>query len=106
MGQRRQRLQQMYGKFFNYRPSTITLWIFAKNVPLKGNDVEIISSKQEEKFKATTFVFNILKLNTNPKVLIQEFAWSLHLFGQNSMYMIAELSAFVSFLVLLSIMDK
>ena len=37
--------------------------------------MEIISSKQEEEFKATTFVVNILKLHTNPKVLIQEFIW-------------------------------
>ena len=39
--------------------------------------MEIISSKQEGEFKATTFVVNILKLHTNPEVLIQEFAWSL-----------------------------
>ena len=41
--------------------------------------MEIISSKQEEEFKATTFVVNILKLlqaHTNPKVLNQEFVWS------------------------------
>ena len=39
--------------------------------------MEIISSKQEEEFEpATTFVVNILKLHTNPKVLIQEFVWS------------------------------
>ena len=37
--------------------------------------MEIISSKQEEGFKATTIVVNILKLHTNPKVLIQEFIW-------------------------------
>ena len=35
--------------------------------------MKIISSKQEEEFKATTFVVNILKLHTNPKDLIQEF---------------------------------
>ena len=35
--------------------------------------MEIISSKQGEEFKATTIVVNILKLHTNPKVLIQEF---------------------------------
>ena len=35
--------------------------------------MEIISSKQEEEFKVTTIVVNILKLRTNPKVLIQEF---------------------------------
>ena len=28
--------------------------------------MEIISSKQEEEFKATTFVVNILKLHTGP----------------------------------------
>ena len=32
----------------------------------KGNDMEIISSKHEEEFKATTFVVNILKLHTGP----------------------------------------
>ena len=37
--------------------------------------MEIISSKQEEEFKATTIVVNILKLHTNPKVWIQEFLW-------------------------------
>ena len=37
--------------------------------------MEIISSKQEEGFKATTIVVNILRLHTNPKVLIQEFIW-------------------------------
>ena len=35
--------------------------------------MEIIFSKQEEEFKATTIVVNILKLHTNPKILIQEF---------------------------------
>ena len=33
--------------------------------------MEIISSKQQEEFKATTFVINLLKLHINPKVLIQ-----------------------------------
>ena len=37
--------------------------------------MEIISSKQEEEFKATTIVVNILKLHTNSKVWIQEFLW-------------------------------
>ena len=37
--------------------------------------MEIISSKQQEEFKATTIVVNILKPHTNPKVLIQEFIW-------------------------------
>ena len=32
--------------------------------------MEIISSKQEEQFKATTIIVNILKFHTNPKVLI------------------------------------
>ena len=32
--------------------------------------MEIIFSKQEEEFKATAFIVNILKLHTNPKVLI------------------------------------
>ena len=35
--------------------------------------MEIIFSKQEEQFKAKTFVINMLKLHTNPKVLIQGF---------------------------------
>ena len=36
--------------------------------------MEIISSKQEEEFKATTFIIKFLKLHTNPKlVLIQGF---------------------------------
>ena len=35
--------------------------------------MDIISSKQEEEFKATTFVVDILGLHTNPKVLILEF---------------------------------
>ena len=38
--------------------------------------MEIISSKQEKEFKATTIAVNILKLHTNPKVLIQKFIWS------------------------------
>ena len=33
--------------------------------------MEIISSKQEEEFKATTFVVNIVKLHSNPKVLFK-----------------------------------
>ena len=37
--------------------------------------MKIISSKQEEEFKATTIVVYILKLHTNPKVWIQEFIW-------------------------------
>ena len=43
--------------------------------------MEIISSKQEEEFKVTTFVINcILKLHTNPKVfMIQDFAWSFEI---------------------------
>ena len=46
---------------------------------LKDNDMEIIPSKQEEEFKATTFIVNILKLHTNPKVLILEFLWSFEI---------------------------
>ena len=45
--------------------------------------MEIISSKQEEEFKATTIVVNILKLHTNPKVLIQEFIWSFEVLITN-----------------------
>ena len=45
--------------------------------------MEIISSKQEEEFKATIFVVNILKLHTNPKVLIQEFVRSFEILITN-----------------------
>ena len=45
--------------------------------------MENISSKQENEFKVTTFVVNILKLHTNPKVLIQEFAWSFEILITN-----------------------
>ena len=63
MGQSWKQLQQMYGKFFTYQLfySTITRWILTKNVSLKDNEMEMIFSKQEEEFKATTFVVNILK---------------------------------------------
>ena len=39
--------------------------------------MEIMSSKQGEELKATTFVINILKLYTNPKVLIQGFCMEI-----------------------------
>ena len=45
--------------------------------------MQIISSKQEEESKATTFVVNILELHTNPKVLIQEFVWSFKILIPN-----------------------
>ena len=45
--------------------------------------MEIISSKQEEELKATSIVVNILKLHTNPKVLIQEFIWSFEVLIPN-----------------------
>ena len=45
--------------------------------------MKIISSKQEKEFKATTFIVNILKLHTNPKVLIQEFVWSFEILITN-----------------------
>ena len=45
--------------------------------------MEIISSKQEEESKATHFIVNILKLHTNPKVLIQEFVWSFEIYSKN-----------------------
>ena len=63
--------------------------------------MEIIFSKHEEQFKATTFVINMLKLHTNPKVLIQGFVtysislsyiismplpFERHILGQNPMY--------------------
>ena len=44
----------------------------------------IISSKQQEEFKATTFVVNILKLHTNPKVLIQGFVRSFEILITNT----------------------
>ena len=49
----------------------------------KCNNTENISSKQEDEFKVTTFVVNILKLHTNPEVLIQEFAWSFEILITN-----------------------
>ena len=42
----------------------------------------IISSKRQEKFKATTFVINILKLHTN-LILVQEFVWSFEILITN-----------------------
>ena len=45
--------------------------------------MEIISLKQEEEFKVTTIVVNILKLHTNPKVLIQKFIWSVEVLIPN-----------------------
>ena len=45
--------------------------------------MEIISSKQEEEFKATTFVVIILKLHSNFKALIQEFVWSFEILITN-----------------------
>ena len=45
--------------------------------------MEIISPKQEEEFKASTFVVNILKISTNPKALIQEFVWSFYILITN-----------------------
>ena len=50
---------------------------------LKGNDMKIIYSKQQEEFKATTFVINILKLHINPKVLIQGFVWRFEILITN-----------------------
>ena len=46
------------------------------------NDMEILSSKQEEEFKATTFITNILKFHTkDPKFFIhyQAFIWSIEI---------------------------
>ena len=45
--------------------------------------MEIISPKQEEEFKASTFVVNILKTYTNPKALIREFVWSFYILITN-----------------------
>ena len=42
-----------------------------------------MSSKQKEEFKATIFVINILRLQTNPKVLIQGFVWSFEILITN-----------------------
>ena len=44
--------------------------------------MDITSSKQEE-FKVTTFIVNILKLHTNPKVLIQKFIWNFEVLITN-----------------------
>ena len=44
--------------------------------------MEIMSLKQEE-FKATAFVINILKLHTDPKVLIEGFVWSFEILITN-----------------------
>ena len=45
--------------------------------------MKIIYSKQQEEFKATTFVINILKLHINPKVLIQGFVWRFEILITN-----------------------
>ena len=45
--------------------------------------MEIVSSKQEEEFKATIYVVNILKHHINPKVLIQELVWSFEILIPN-----------------------
>ena len=45
--------------------------------------MEVMSSKQKEEFKATIFVINILRLQTNPKVLIQGFVWSFEILITN-----------------------
>ena len=62
--------------------STITRRILTKTCLQKGNDMEIMSLKQEE-FKATAFVINILKLHTDPKVLIEGFVWSFEILITN-----------------------
>ena len=53
--------------------STITRWVLTKNSSLK----------QQEEFNATTFITNIIKLHTNPKVLIQGFVWSFEILATN-----------------------
>ena len=45
--------------------------------------MEIIYSKQEEEFMATTFVISILKLYRNPKILIQGFVWCFEILIAN-----------------------
>ena len=46
--------------------------------------MEIIYSKQKpQEFKATTFVINILKFHSNPKVLIRGFVWSFEILITN-----------------------
>ena len=45
--------------------------------------MEIRSSKQVKEFKSTIFIINVLKLLTNPKVLIQEFVWSFEILIPN-----------------------
>ena len=56
--------------------STITGWILTKNVSFKreGNNMRNISSKQEEEFRATTFVVNILFLRLPVKLPHREVA--------------------------------
>ena len=45
--------------------------------------MKIISSKQQEEFKATTFVIKILKVCTNPKVLTHGFVRSFKILITN-----------------------
>ena len=66
--------------------------------------MEIISSKQEEEFKATTFVVNILKLHTNPKVLIQEFVWSSEILIPNVLDIIY--SVYFNYIISMSVPFK
>ena len=74
VGQSRQKLQQMYAEdssTIDPYNSAITHRILAKIYSFKNvtDEVETISSKQEDEFKATTFGIDMSKLHTNPKVL-------------------------------------
>ena len=66
--------------------------------------MEIISTKQEEEFKATTFVVNILKLHTNTKVLIQEFVWSFEILIPNILAIIY--SFYLDYIISMSVPSK
>ena len=66
--------------------------------------MEIISSKQEEEFEAITFVVNILKLHTNPKVLIQELVWNFEILIPNVLDIVY--SFYVDYIISMSTPSK
>ena len=66
--------------------------------------MEIISSKQEEEFKATTFVVNILKLHTNPKVFDLRIVWSFEILNPNVLNIIY--SSYFKYIISISIPFK
>ena len=67
-GSRGKNLSKCMGNSSTIDPynSTITGSILMKNVSLKRYVMTVISSKQEEAFKATNSVVDILKLHTGP----------------------------------------